>query len=250
MSRRLTIIALVASGGVAHAQESTGEPPMPPEDPTTTTPPGDTTPPPPSDTTPPPSDTTPPPPSDTTPATSTGLPSAPADMGDQGISAMIGAAAGGRTTPGGLMIAGHYYYQLSDADWFDGGVSFTFGSSDPECFRDRMENVVCDHGLADGYAGSITVGVRRFLPAIASGEFWPYVTGGVGTSVVRFPPEDDTTGITFFLHAGAGMRVGITEAIAITAQAQLQLGVGQFSNGVGGEPQLGLNITAGAEFKL
>jgi hypothetical protein len=180
----------------------------------------------------------------------TGLPSAPADMGDQGISAMIGIAAGGRTTPGGLVLAGHFYYQLSDADWFDGAAQFTFGSSDAECFRDRSGDVLCDHGLADGYSGAIVTGVRRFLPAIASGEFWPFVTGGVGAAVVRFPPEDDTTGITFFLHAGAGMRVSLTEAIALTAQMQLRLGVGQFSNGVGGEPQFGLDLTAGAEFKL
>jgi hypothetical protein len=175
---------------------------------------------------------------------------APADTSDQGISAVIGVAAGGRTTPGGLMVAGHYFYQLSDQDWFDGSASFTFGSSDPECFRDRMDNVLCTHGLADGYAGTFTAGVRRFLPNVASGAYWPFVSGGLGAGVVRFPPEDDTTGIVMFAHAGTGLRASVTEAISVTAQAQLLLGLGRFSNGVGWEPQLGLNITAGAEFKL
>jgi hypothetical protein len=175
---------------------------------------------------------------------------APAGMGDQAISAMIGIAGGGRTTPGGLIVAGHFFYQLSDQDWFDGSASFTFGSSDAECFRDRMDDVLCDHGLADGYAGNFTAGVRRFLPNVASGNYWPFLIGGVGAGVVRFPPEDDTTGITFFALAGAGLRASVADGIAVTAQAQLQLGLGQFSNGVGWEPQLGLNITAGAEFKL
>jgi hypothetical protein len=177
-------------------------------------------------------------------------PNAPANVGDQAISAMIGVAGGGRTTPGGLIIAGHFFYQLSDQDWFDGAASFTFGSRDAECFRDRMDAVICDHGLADGYAGTFTAGVRRFLPHAASGNYWPFVSGGVGAGVVRFPPEDDTTGITFLAHAGVGLRASVAEAIAITGQAQFQLGLGQFSNGVGWEPQVGLNVTAGAEFKL
>ncbi|HEY5949184.1 MAG TPA: hypothetical protein VIV40_27010 [Kofleriaceae bacterium] len=174
---------------------------------------------------------------------------APADMGDQAISAMIGIAGGGRSTPGGLLVAGHFYYQLSDEDWFDGSASFVFGSGGADCFRDRMDSVICDHGLADGYAGKLTVAARRFLPTIASGTFWPFVRAGVGTSIVRFP-DDEITGITFFLTAGVGLRASITDAIALTAGADLELGLGQFSNGLGGEPQLGVNISAGAEFKL
>ena len=38
----------------------------------------------------------------------------PPDMSQQGIGAEIGAAIGGRVTPGGLRLAGHYLYQLSD----------------------------------------------------------------------------------------------------------------------------------------
>ncbi|HEY5925202.1 MAG TPA: hypothetical protein VIV11_26145 [Kofleriaceae bacterium] len=174
---------------------------------------------------------------------------APSDMGDQGIAAMLGVAGGGRSTPGGLLVAGHYYYQLSDQDWFDGSAAFVFGSGDAECFRDRMNVTLCEHGLASGYAGKLGVAARRFMPNLATETFWPFVRAGLGTALVRFP-DDDITGITFSVQVGAGLRASLTEAIALTAEADLELGVGQFSNGLGGEPQLGVNISAGAEFKL
>ncbi|HEX5060364.1 MAG TPA: hypothetical protein VFV99_13445 [Kofleriaceae bacterium] len=185
----------------------------------------------------------------TTATAETGNPSAPADMNDQAISATLGVAFGGRTTPGGLAVAGHYFYQLSDHDWFDGSAQFVFGSGGAECFRDRMNDTICDHGLADGYAGGVGAGVRRFLPALASGDFWPFARAGLAAAVVRFP-DDETTGITLDAQLGAGMRVAVSEAIAITAQFDFVLGLGRFSNGVGGEPQLGVMVTAGAEFRL
>ena len=174
---------------------------------------------------------------------------APADMGDQGIAAMLGVAGGGRSTPGGLLVAGHYYYQMTDQDWFDGSAGFTFGSGDADCFRDRLDRVLCEHGLADGYAGKLGVAVRRFTPKLATDSFWPFVRAGLGTALVRFP-DDGITGITFTVQVGAGMRASITEAIALIAEADLELGLGQFSGGLGGEPQLGIHISAGAEFKL
>ena len=182
-------------------------------------------------------------------ATATANVNAPADMNDQAISATIGAALGGRTTPGGLVVAGHYLYQLSDQDWFDGSAQFVFGSGGAECFRDRMNDVLCEHGLADGYAGGIGIAVRRFLPTLASGEFWPFARAGIGAAIVRFP-DDETTGITFLAQGGAGLRASVSEAVAITAEIDLVLGLGRFSNGVGGEPQLGVMVTAGAEFRL
>src|SRR5689334_16702460 len=54
-------------------------------------------------------------------------PVAPSDISDQNIGAELGLAAGGRVTPGGLRIAGHYLYQLNDVDWFDGSIGFTYG---------------------------------------------------------------------------------------------------------------------------
>ena len=182
-------------------------------------------------------------------AASSGL--APKDMSDQAIGPSLGIAAGGRTTPGGLMLAGHYLYQLADQDWFDGRATFVFGGGDAECFRNRSDVVICEHGLADGYAGGVEAGVRRFLPALANsdGTFWPFLRGALGASLVRFS-NDEVTGIVFALHAGPGLRVSIDENISIVALADLVLGLGAFGNGVGAEPQLGINISAGAEFKL
>ena len=175
--------------------------------------------------------------------------SAPADMSDQGIAAMLGVAIGGRSTPGGLNVAGHYYYQLNDQDWFDGSASFIIGSGGADCFRDRMNAVICDHGPADGFGAELGAGVRHFLPSLANETFWPFARGGLGAALVRFS-GDDITGIAFSLHAGAGLRASVTDAIAITGEADLQLGLGQFSNHLGGEPLLGISVSAGAEFKL
>src|SRR4051794_21089641 len=97
--------------------------------------------------------------------------SAPADLHDQGIGASIGIASGGRSTAGGLRVGGHYLYQLTSSDWFDGTASFTFGGGDPACFRDRMNDFLCDHGLADGKAVEVAANVRRFFAG--SGQFWP-----------------------------------------------------------------------------
>lgn len=173
----------------------------------------------------------------------------PADVGDQGIGGAIGVAAGGRSTAGGLRLAGHYFYQLSDVDWFDGSASFVFGSGGAECFRDRMDVVICDHGLADGYEVEISANVRRYLPALANETFLPFLRAGLGVALVRFS-DDEITGIAFPLHLGAGLRVGVADGIAVTGQADLEIGLARFSDGLGGEPQLGLNIMAGAEFRL
>ena len=98
--------------------------------------------------------------------------SAPADLNDQGIGASIGIATGGRSTPGGLRVGGHYLYQLASSDWFDGTASFTFGGGDAACFRDRKNEFLCDHGLADGRAVEVAANVRRFFGG--SGDFWPF----------------------------------------------------------------------------
>ena len=87
------------------------------------------------------------------------------EIGDQAIGAEIGVATGGRVTPGGLRITGHYLYQLSDQDWFDGTAAFTFGGGAAACFRDRTDAFVCDHGLADGDGIELAANVRRMFAA-------------------------------------------------------------------------------------
>jgi hypothetical protein len=169
------------------------------------------------------------------------------EIGDQGLGGALGIAAGGRTTPGGLRVTGHYLYQLSEQDWFDGIASFTFGSGDPACFRDRADAVVCDHGLASGGAIEVAAGVRRMFPP--QGRFRPFVRAAVGLALVRFT-GDELAGLALPLHAGAGLRAAVAPGVAIIALADATLGLAAFGRGVGGEPQLGLAITAGAEVRL
>lgn len=216
MSRRLIAISVVALGGTAHAQDATGT--------EATTAPADDV---------------------ATVDENTGL--APPDMSEQAIGASLGAAIGGRTTAGGVRVVGDYLYQLSDQDWFDGTASFVFGTGGAECFRDRMDSVICDHSLADGYAVELTANVRRFFAG--NDRFWPFARAGIGVAIVRFS-DDDITGIAFPLHLGGGMRVSITDAVALVGQAEFVLGIARFSGGPGGEPQVGMNVTAGVEFRL
>ncbi len=177
---------------------------------------------------------------------------APSDMKDQGIGAAIGIAGGGRVTPGGLRIVGHYLYQLTDSDWFDGTAAFTFGSGDPACFTDRMDHFLCDHSLIDGFSAELAANVRRFLGSERRGQggkYWPYVRLGVGLGIVRFS-DDEVTGLGIPLHAGGGMRVSLDDGIALTAEATLDVGIGLFSHSLGVEPQIGGSVTAGVEFGM
>lgn len=169
------------------------------------------------------------------------------DVGDQAISAQLGVAAGGRVTPGGLRIVGHYLYQLSDEDWFDGVASFTYGSGAAACFRDRSNAVICQHGLADGAGVELQATIRHMLAP--QGAFRPFVRLGVGLGVVRFG-RDDLSGFTIPAHGGGGVRVALAPGVALVAEGDLVLGFGSFSRGLGSQPQFGLAIAAGAEFRL
>lgn len=166
---------------------------------------------------------------------------------DQSVGAAIGIAGGGRVTPGGLRINGHYLYQLSSQDWFDGTASFTFGGGGAECFRDRMDSVICDHGFAAGRGIEAIAAVRRYFAA--QGQYIPFARLGVGVSVVRFG-DDDVTGVAIPLHLGGGVRANVSPDVAVVAHAELVLGLGRFGRGMGTEPQLGIAVTAGAELRL
>ncbi len=168
-------------------------------------------------------------------------------MSDQALGADLGVATGGRVTAGGLRIAGHYLYQLSSSDWFDGTASFTFGGSTAACFRDRADTYICDHGLAQGGAAELEAGVRHFFAP--QGQFWPFLRGGVGLRYVRFG-NDNVSGAAIPLHLGGGVRVAASKGIAITVQGALELGIGAFNHSLGAEPQLGVAITGGVEFGL
>jgi hypothetical protein len=172
---------------------------------------------------------------------------APPDMSDQGIGAEIGAAIGGRVTPGGLRLAGTYLYQLSDQDYFDGGASFTYGGGSAGCFRDRMNNFVCDHGLASGGAVAVSASVRRFFGG--HDQFWPFARAGVGLGIVRYQ-DDSVTGLAIPVHVGGGVRAEVSDGVAIVGEGGFDLGFGVFNHSLGIQPQVGFAITAGAEFRL
>jgi hypothetical protein len=169
------------------------------------------------------------------------------DLGDQSIGAALGVAAGGRVTAGGIRITGHYLYQLSSEDWFDGIASFTFGGGDAACYRDRMDELVCEHDFADGGAVEIAAGVRRMLAR--RGDFRPFARAAIGIAVVRFG-DDAVSGVVLPLHFGAGLRMHVARGVAVVGSADLAAGVGRYTRGLGLEPHFGLAVTAGAEFRL
>jgi len=181
------------------------------------------------------------------PAATPAVTSAADDMGDQSVAAMTGIAVGGRVTTGGLRVSGDYLYQLTEQDWFDGIAAFTVGSGDPACFRDRMDQVLCDHGLADGASLELAAGVRRMFAG--QGTFRPFARAAIGVSYTRFA-DDDVSGVSFPLHAAGGVRATVSSGIAVVGLAELTVGLGRFGRGLATEPQLGFAVTAGAEFRL
>lgn len=181
------------------------------------------------------------------PSASLASTSAQDELGDQGLGATTGIATGGRVTAGGFRLNAHYLYQLSDQDWFDGTASFTVGSGDAACFRDRMDSLICDHGLAAGSSFEVAAGVRRMFAA--QGAFRPFARAAIGISYTRFR-GDDVAGVSFPLHAGGGVRAKVGDGVALVGLADLTLGFGRFGDGLATEPQFGIAVTAGAEFRL
>ena len=68
-------------------------------------------------------------------------------------------------------------------------------------------------------------------------------------SLVRFS-GDDVSGIAFPVHLGGGLRARVAPGVAVVTQGELQVGLGRFGDALGTEPQVGVAITAGAEFRL
>ena len=170
------------------------------------------------------------------------------DVGDRELGATIGAAiATGRVTPGGLRVAGRYIYQVTDVDWFDFGLGFTFGSGDAGCMRDADDQLICDHGAAEGAAIDLFGGVRRFFGAQEG--FRPWLRTGVGARLTHFA-DDELTGGSVVLSLGGGVRARIDDRIAVGGHAALELGAGVFGNDYGAAVQLGMTVGADVEFVL
>ena len=170
-----------------------------------------------------------------------------AEPADRELEATVGVAMGGMNTPGGLRIAGTYLYQLSDDDWFEGGLVMTGAPGDPTCFRDRSDELICDHGVADGASVDLFAGIRRYM--VGQDSFQPWVRPGVAVRVARFT-DDDLTGIAVVGQAAAGVRARINELIAVGGMAAIEAGAGLFTRDLGAELQLGFVIGVNVDFSL
>lgn len=166
---------------------------------------------------------------------------------DQGLGASLGFAFGGRVTPGGVRVTGSYLYRLSQDDWFDGAAAFTIGSGGAECFRDRVGDRVCDHGATDGFAVDFVAAVRRSWPGQKS--FSPFVRLGAALRFARFS-GDQIAGLAVPLIGGGGVTIALSSSSRLVAGAQLEIGGGLFSRGLGTAPQLGLSMGLGIELAM
>ena len=166
---------------------------------------------------------------------------------DQELSGSLGLDVGGRVSPGGVHVAGAYLYQLSDQDWFDGGLSFTFGSGQAACFRDREDDYLCDHGTLDGFGAEVFGGVRRYFPG--EGTFTPYARAALGLRLVSFG-GDDVHGLAIPLQLGGGVRARVADRISVSGGAELRVGPAFFNSGLETQPHLGLTVHGGVEFAL
>ena len=166
---------------------------------------------------------------------------------DRELGARLGLTTGGVSTPGGLMVGGQYLYQLSDIDWFEAAVAFTFGGGGANCFRDRSDTFICRHGAIAGFAGEVAVGVRRFLRP--QDAFTPYVRALVGARLVTFS-DDEVRGLAIPLTVAAGVRAKVSELVSVGGDAALGFGLGFFNHDLGIEPQFGVMVLASVEFRL
>lgn len=167
--------------------------------------------------------------------------------GEQELGGTLGIETGGRTSPGGFQLASAYLYRLSDEDWFDGGVTVTYGGGSAACFRDRDGDLLCDHGLLDGFAAEVSGGVRRFFAG--QKKFSPYARAAVGLRVATYT-ADDVTGLAIPLILGGGVRAAVTDGIAVVGGADLRAGPAFFGGDLGAEPHFTLSVHVGAEFRL
>lgn len=166
---------------------------------------------------------------------------------DQGLGISLGVAFGGRVTPGGVRVTGAYLYRLSARDWFDGAAAFTIGSGAAECFRDRAGDRVCDHGATDGFAVDFVGAVRRsFAP---QKSVTPFVRLGAALRFVRFS-GDQIAGLAVPLIGGGGVTIALAPSARLVGAAQLEIGGGLFSRGLGTAPQLGLSMGIGVELAM
>jgi hypothetical protein len=167
--------------------------------------------------------------------------------GERELGARLGVAMGRRFTPGGVRVAGVMLYRLSQTDWFDGSMAFTFGRSRSTCFVDRDEAFACDYGVIDGTAIDLVAGIRHFLPGPAG--FDPYLRAGVGLRLISFG-GDDVRGLAIPASAGLGVRARVSDLVAVGGDVGAEAGIAWLNRGLGSESQLGIVLQAVVELWL
>ncbi|MBT8494806.1 MAG: hypothetical protein KJO07_17245 [Deltaproteobacteria bacterium] len=165
----------------------------------------------------------------------------------QMLGARLGMEAGGRVTPGGALLQGSYLYRFTERDWLEQVVGFTFGGQGASCFRDRADDVICDHGIFSGFGAEVGVALRHHLAE--RGKFAPFLRAGLAVRGSFFS-ADDLNGISFPLWLGGGVRADVVDNMAIVADASLKTGFGIYGRDLGLEPHAAFSITAGVEFDL
>lgn len=163
------------------------------------------------------------------------------------LAAELGAVGGGGATPGGMRVGGRFLYRLAEHDWFDGGMAFTFGRRTAGCGAVGPDAMTCDHGVADGFAGDLSFGVRRDLGGQAG--FVPFARVALFGRVLRFA-SDDVTGAAAGGEVGVGIRAAVRADLAIVGGATAFAGMAHLSDDIGAVGQLGLSIAAAAEFRM
>jgi hypothetical protein len=180
-------------------------------------------------------------------AASSAKAAARAPVAVQELGATIGLRAGGRTTPGGFRAGGVYLYRITGKLWSESTLAFTVGGGSAACFRDRADDVVCDHGALAGRSVALSSGVRWVL-AGKQGVV-PFLRAGLGLELVSYG-VDEVRGLAVPVQVGGGARGRVADRVALVGSAELHAGIGWFSRGIGTEPQAALVVTVGAELAL
>ncbi len=165
------------------------------------------------------------------------------------LAADVGLSGGGVTTPGGLRFGGHYLYRLADHDWFDSGLAFTFGGRGDACAVTTMAGagaaMPCTRDVTDGFAGDLSLGLRRELRPRRG--FTPWVRLAGFARVLRF---NDVAGVAAGGELGLGVRAPINPQLAVVAGANGFVGVAHLGGPATDGRQLGLTVTVGAEVAM
>lgn len=177
--------------------------------------------------------------------TDTTAPARP-DEAQVALAAELGATGGGGSTPGGLRVGGHYLYRLSASDWFDGGVAFTFGLPGAACGRVPPTGMRCDHAPTDGFAGDLSLGIRRDLRGQRG--FTPFLRAAAFARVLRFA-SDDLTGVAGGAELSFGLRAALRDHLSLVGGATVAAGVAHLPD-IDNAAQLSLTIAGGAEFRM